>query len=262
MKTIYGVVHVPAFPGDPHGTTFDEALSHAMRDAEALASGGVHGLVIENFGSIPFPKGDANHRIPPHQVAALTRIATKCKQSFDLSVGINCLRNDAYSAMGIAAACDLDFIRVNVHVGAAVTDQGIIEGEAYQTLRYRRELGCRAKIFADVLVKHAAPLGVSDPYEVTRDCVHRGLADAVIVSGSGTGVPVDVERLDMVATAAQSVPVFVGSGLTPESFDDIFPRASGAIVGTWFKRAGITRNPVDASRVRDFMDQVAAWSPH
>ena len=126
MKTIYGVVHVPAFPGDPHGTTFDEAVSHAMRDAEALASGGVHGLVIENFGSIPFPKGDALNRIPPHQVAAVTRIATKCKQAFEVAVGVNCLRNDAYSAMGIAAACDLDFIRVNVHVGAAEAGDGIV----------------------------------------------------------------------------------------------------------------------------------------
>lgn len=259
MKTIYGVVHVQALPGDPHGTTFEEAISCAMRDAEALANGGVHGIVIENFGSIPFVKGDASQRLPPHQVAALTKIAARCKSNFDLEIGINCLRNDAYSAMGIAAACDLDFIRVNVHVGAAVTDQGLIEGEAAHTLRYRRELGCRAKVFADVLVKHAAPLGVTDPYDATRDCVHRGLADAVIVSGSGTGEPVSLERLQIVNRAAASVPVFVGSGLTPDAFDDVLPLISGAIVGTWFKRAGITRNPVDTKRVREFMDTIEAW---
>lgn len=259
MKTVYGVVHVPALPGDPHGTTFEEAYTCAMRDAEALAAGGVHGIVIENFGSIPFVKGDASQRLPPHQVAALTKIAAKCRSSFDLDVGVNCLRNDAYSALGIAAACDLSFIRVNVHVGAAVTDQGLIEGEAALTLRYRRELGSRAKIFADVLVKHAAPIGVTDPYEATRDCVHRGLADAVIVSGSGTGEPVDVARLRVVRAAAGSVPVFVGSGLTPELFDEILPDVDGGIVGTWFKRAGITRNPVDVARVREFMGAVREW---
>jgi membrane complex biogenesis BtpA family protein len=259
MKTIYGVVHVPALPGDPHGTTFEEAYSNSMRDAEALAAGGVHGIIIENFGSIPFVKGDASNRLPPHQVAALTRIATRCKSTLGIEVGVNCLRNDAYSAMGIAAACELDFIRVNVHVGAAVTDQGLIEGEAHMTLRYRRELGCRAKIFADVLVKHASPLGTSDPHEATRDCVHRGLADAVIVSGSGTGEPVNIERLRTVRLAAASVPVYVGSGLVPELLDEVLPHVSGGIVGTWFKRAAITRNPVDVARVKEFMQEIANW---
>ncbi len=73
---------------------------------------------------------------------------------------MNVLRNDALAALGVAVAAGADFIRVNVHTGAMLTDQGIIQGEADQTLRMRRYLNAeRIQIFADVLVKHAVPLG-------------------------------------------------------------------------------------------------------
>ena len=40
------------------------------------------------------------------------------------------LRNDARAALAVAAATGAAFIRVNVHAGAVVADQGILEGEA------------------------------------------------------------------------------------------------------------------------------------
>ena len=40
-----------------------------------------------------------------------------------------------------------------------LTDQGLIEGNAYDTLRFRQQICPRVKIFADVHVKHAVPLG-------------------------------------------------------------------------------------------------------
>lgn len=160
MKTIYGVVHVPALPGDALGTSYAEAYTWAMRDMERLADGGVHGIVIENFGSVPFHKGDRSNPIPPHQVAALTVLAQACRENFPtLKLGINCLRNDARAALGVAAATGAHFIRVNVHTSAVVTDQGVIEGDAANTLSYRQSVGVDIKIFADILVKHAVPMG-------------------------------------------------------------------------------------------------------
>ena len=81
-----------------------------------------------------------------------------------IAIGINVLRNDARAALAIAAVVGAACIRVNVHTGARVTDQGLVEGRAAETLRLRRALGAESvAIWADVNVKHSAPLGPRDP---------------------------------------------------------------------------------------------------
>jgi uncharacterized protein len=257
---IVGVVHLLPLPGDPlagPGAGFGDAERRALDDAGVLVEGGVDGLIVENFGSAPFVKGTEGHRAPPHQVAALALVARELLVRFGKPVGVNVLRNDAPAAIGVAAAARASFARVNVHVGAMVTDQGLIEGEAAYTLRYRDALGARAvAIWADVLVKHAAPLGPLDPGQAARDCLERGLADALIVTGAATGEPVSIERLRQVAEAAEGAPVWLGSGLTPQSAESLAPLARGAIVGTWFKQGGEVRAPVEAGRVRELVAAV------
>ena len=159
IRGLIGVIHLPPMPGDPKAcadTSFNQVVDFAMRDVDALVAGGVHGIIVENFGSAPFQRGDATSRLPPHQVALMARVVGACVANSGVPIGVNCLRNDAQSALGIAAATGAEFIRVNVHSGAYLTDQGIIEGEAWRTLRYRKELGVEhVAILADVLVKHA-----------------------------------------------------------------------------------------------------------
>jgi len=257
---LIGVVHLPALPGDPRhvGALFAEIEDQALADAEALAGGGVEGLILENFGSAPFPRGSGAQRAPSHHVAALAILARECTRRFELPVGVNCLRNDALAALGIAAAAGAAFVRINVHTGAYVTDQGLIEGQAYESLRYRRALGAAddVAILADVLVKHAAPLAPIDVGAAVRDCFDRGLADAVIVTGEATGAPLSRERLQQAREAAGDRPVLIGSGLTPGRVDALAPLADGAIVGTWLKRGGELHAPVDPQRVRELADAV------
>jgi hypothetical protein len=254
VRGFLGVVHLPAFPGDPRhdGASFGALEDRALADAEALVEGGVDGLILENFGSAPFIKGTGAARTPPHQVATLALLARECSRRLGVLVGVNCLRNDAESALGIAAAAGASFIRVNVHTGAYVTDQGVIEGRAHDTLRYRQALGAEGvSILADVLVKHAAPLAPLTPTAAVHDCLQRGLADAVIVTGEATGAPVSVELLEEVRGAAGTAGVFIGSGLTPERVEALAPLADGAIVGTWLKQGGDVHAPVDPARVRE-----------
>jgi len=257
ISGIYGVVHLPALPGDPRsdGEGFAAVYDRAMADAQALVAGGCAGIVIENFGSAPFCKGSPDDRAPPHQLAALTVVATRCRERFDVPIGINVLRNDGPAALGVAAATDAAFVRINVHVGAYVTDQGLIEGEAAHTLRYRSALAARSVgIWADVLVKHATPLAPVSATDATKDCVHRGLADAVIVTGNATGGTVSRDDLAAVADAAHPAAVVIGSGLTPERIDELAPLAHAAIVGTYLKRDGDVAAPVDEARVRALVD--------
>jgi len=254
-----GVVHLPAMPGDPRYESggFDGVYDFALRDADALIEGGADGIIVENFGSAPFWRGDRASRIPPHQLALMTRVVGELVTRCALPVGVNCLRNDVHSALGIAAATGAAFVRVNVHTGAYLTDQGVIEGEAAESLRYRGAIGAtHVKILADVLVKHAAPMAPLNISDAVKDTLHRGCADGVIVTGIATGGAVDEGELSEAAQAAGDEAVFVGSGLDPTRAQALAARLTGALVGTWLKQEGILEAPVDPRRVRSFADAV------
>ncbi|MCL2325056.1 MAG: BtpA/SgcQ family protein [Proteobacteria bacterium] len=253
-RGLIGVVHLPALPGDPchDGRSLSDIVSFALTDAGALIEGGVDALILENFGSAPFPKGTLAQPMPPHHAAIMTVVGQEIRRSYpDAVLGINCLRNDGMSALGIAVAVGAQFIRVNILTGAYVTDQGLIEGDAYSLLRYRQQLGAsHIAILADVLVKHAAPLAPLSATDATKDTLHRGMADGIIVTGSGTGEPVDSCVLSEVFAAAEGKPVLLGSGVKVETLGNYVALIQGAIVGTALKFDGSVSRPVDISRVR------------
>jgi hypothetical protein len=133
-----------------------------------------------------------------------------------------------------------------------VTDQGVVIGRAHETLRLRDRLDADVDVLADVAVKHSAALGEARPLaEQAEEALGRGLADGLVVSGPGTGEPVDVEVLETVAAVAAThgAPLFVGSGVTESTVSDLLAVADGAIVGTALKRGAETTAPVDRDRV-------------
>ena len=242
------MVHLPPLPGAPGAQSMRDVLAVARRDAGRLAAAGFPALVVENYGDVPFLPG----AVAPVTVAAMARVLLAVRDEVgDLPLGVNVLRNDAASALGLAAACGLQAIRVNVHSGARVTDQGIVQGRAWETVRLRATWGAEAvAIWADIRVKHSAPLGAERPAaEEVAEAVERGHADAVIITGPGTGSPVDPAELAAVC-GASAAPVLVGSGVTEETVGHILAQARGAIVGTATKEGGVTTAPVDPARAR------------
>ena len=135
-----------------------------------------------------------------------------------------------------------------------VADQGILESGAYDSLRYRRLLGLDIRILADVQAKHGMPLAPIPLEQEARDCVSRGLADGLVVSGAATGEPTPMNDLKRVRGAVPHVPLLVGSGATPETAAALLSIADGLIVGTAVKRDGILANPVDPGRVRRLVE--------
>src|SRR4029453_4879166 len=129
-----GMLHLPALPGSPlYGGSLSAIREAMLRDAQLLAAGGVHGLMMENFGDVPFFPG----RVPAHVVAHMTAIAADVRARVELPLGINVLRNDGLSALAVAHACGAQFIRVNVLCGVRVADQGLLHGIAHELLRER-----------------------------------------------------------------------------------------------------------------------------
>lgn len=252
-KPIVGMVHLGPLPGSARDSgDLDQVIARAVADARTLAAAGIDGLMVENFFDAPFCKS----RVPPATIAAITRAILAVREAVDLPIGVNVLRNDVESAVAIAHVCGCAFVRCNVYVGAAVTDQGIIEGAAREALAARRALDAGVRIWADVGVKHAVILGNAPIADQASDAVERGLADALIVTGPATGSATPIERIRE-AKDATNAPVLVGSGLTAESAPTLLSVADGAIVGTSIKRDGRPDAPVDADRVRALMRAVA-----
>ena len=253
IQPVIGMVHLRPLPGSPSGGAFEDALESAQADAEALTAAGVDGLIVENFGDAPFAKDS----VPPATVAALAVVCRELRRDHNVALGVNVLRNDAEAALSIATITGADFFRVNVHVGAVVADQGVIEGKARETLLLRRALGSSALLFADVRVKHARPLGGEPGLEgllqEAKDALKRGGADALILSGAATGAAADLGEFRLVREAIPDAPLVVGSGVTLENLRDFWNLADGMIVGSALKQSGDPRSPVDPEKAREFV---------
>jgi membrane complex biogenesis BtpA family protein len=230
----------------------EAVIDRAEQEAVALVSGGVDGIIVENFFDAPFPKDC----VDPAVVSAMSVVVQRLKNLVTLPIGVNVLRNDAHSAMAIAACVQAQFIRVNVLSGVMATDQGLIEGQAHQLLRYRRELGSDVKILADVLVKHARPLGSPNLTTAVQETIERGLADGIILSGWATGSPPSLEDLELASAAANGTPVFIGSGADWENIPQLIQAADGVIVSSSLKRRGRIEQPIDPIRVSQFVESM------
>jgi len=237
------MIHLEPLPGAPgFGGDMNAIVVAAVRDATTLADAGFDGLMVENFGDAPFFAED----VPKTTVAAMASAVGAVISATTLPTGVNVLRNDAAAALAIAAATGAGFIRVNVLSGTMFTDQGPIVGRAAAIGRMRAALCPDVAILADVFVKHATPPAGLTLEAAAKDLSARGGADAIVVSGPGTGSPADPEDLEVVR-AASALPVFVGSGVDEDTVGALLTTADGAIVGTAVKSGGVT-TPVDAER--------------
>ena len=251
VTAVIGMIHLRALPGSPRWAgSMDAVIDAALDDARALAEGGADALLVENHGDMPF----APVRVDAATVAAMAVAVQAVRAAVPLPVGVNVLKSDALSALAVASATGAVFIRVNVHVGAVVADQGLLQSTSYESLRYRRLLGLDIKILADVQAKHAVPLAPVPIEMETRDAVARGLADGLVVTGVATGEPTAMADLKKVRGAAPGMPLLVGSGATADNAAELLSVADGLIVGTSVKRDGVLANPVDAERVRRLVD--------
>lgn len=258
-RPLIGMVHLPPLPGAPrYDGTRQEIRARALADALVLAENGMDGVLVENYGDVPYHPTD----VPKHTVAELTATIRELGIAIDLPVGVNVLRNDATAALSIGAAGGCSFVRVNVHTGARETDQGRIDGEAHETLRLRERLDADLSIFADVAVKHSAGVADRSMERIVTETVERGLADALVVSGHSTGEAATHDALAQVLDARDDhvpdVPVFLGSGVGPNNAEELLELADGAIVGTALKEDGVTDNPVTKDRVAALVEAIGA----
>ncbi len=251
-KPIIAPIQLLPLPGSSRfGGSMEAVVDAALTDLAALESGGVDGYILENLGDAPFLKD----QVPPETVAAVSRVAAEVKRRTSRPFGVNVLRNAGRAALAVAQAFGGSFVRVNVLTEAYVTDQGLIEGIAADLLRARRALGAeRVAVFADVHVKHAAPLLPRPIRDSALDMVERGGADVLVVSGSRTGAAAEVA--DVEAVRGLGADVVLGSGVRGSNVSSMLGVADGGIVATAFRPDGDLSKRVDAALVDAFMEVV------
>ena len=249
-KALIGVIHCPAFPGSPRydGRSMQSIIDACMQDVNAYMQGGMNGLIVENHGDIPFLKPD---KIGPETTGFLSVITDRIIREVDCPVGVNVLANAPVPAIAVAAATGASFIRVNQWANAYVANEGFVEGRAGEALRYRASLHANdVRVFADSHVKHGSHAIVADRSigELTRDLAFFD-ADAVIATGHRTGNSTTAEEIDEIRLAS-SLPLMVGSGVTPDNIADTLSRVDGVIVASSLKRDGDWWNEVQVERVK------------
>ena len=251
-----GVIHLPPLPGSPRATLSAEKQLHharewAIKESLTLSRAGFDGLIIENFGDTPFFKECA----PPEVLASMAIIVDSVRKKVSCAIGVNVLRNDARGALAVAGVCGADFIRVNVLCGVYATDQGLIEGNAALLARERKRLAPGIAIFADTHVKHARSLSSPDLETSIEETALRAGADAVIITGSTTGRAVELGDFSKGLSTAKrvGVPLYVGSGVTPENGRVLTGEGAGVIVGSYLRRGGVAGAPLDSHRIKTFV---------
>jgi membrane complex biogenesis BtpA family protein len=251
-KVLIGMIHCPAFPGAPRyrGAEVAAIYDACMRDANALIEGGMHGLIVENHGDIPFSKPED---IGPETAAFMAVVTDRIARAVGVPLGINVLANAPIPAFAIAMAGGAKFIRVNQWANAYVANEGFMEGRAAEAMRYRSLLRAEhIKVFADSHVKHGSHAIVADRpiEELTRDLAFFD-ADVIIATGQRTGNAATIAEIETIG-AATGLPLLVGSGVDKSNIADVLKRTNGVIVASSLKQGGVWWNPVDVERVREF----------
>jgi hypothetical protein len=254
FPSLIGMVHLPPLPGSPRFEgDLDSVIAFSVRDAHVLKQAGFPALMIENFGDAPF----FPDQVAPITVAAMTRAVATIAEAAGLPIGVNVLRNDALAALAIAAATGAAMIRVNVLTGLMNTDQGPIVGKAAEVARQRQTDCPEVAILADVFVKHATPPFGLTIEQAALDTWERGGADALIVSGTGTGAAPDLEEAARLRKAVPDAKIFVGSGASAATLGALAEVADGAIVGSSLKANGRISDQVDPDRARELVRAAA-----
>ena len=251
---LIGMVHVGALPGTPYGDQPVEALvAQAVIEAKQIEQAGFDAMIVENMHDAPYVHGD---ELGPEIVAAMTRVVHAVRSAVSIPIGVQILSGGNTRALAVAHSTGGAFIRCENFVFAHVADEGLLhKAEAGALLRYRKTIGANdIKVFCDIKKKHAshAITGDIDIAEFAHAGEFFG-ADGFIVTGLSTGKPTELDDVQAVRNAT-SLPVLVGSGVTPENAGALSDYADALIVGSWIKSDGFWKNAVDADRAKLMVD--------
>ena len=254
FKKVFGMVHVGALPGTPHFRgSMTDIIRKAVKEAELLLEYGFDGIILENMHDLPY----LNRQVGAEIISGMTAVSTAVRSITDSEIGIQVLAGANKAALAIASICELDFIRAEGYIFSQISDEGMMNGDAGELQRYRRQIGAEeVKIYCDIKKKHSAHAITADiDIAETAKAAEFFLADGAIVTGISTGSPADKAELERVGKAVDCQ-VLIGSGLTNDNLAEYWDLADGFIIGSYLKIDGLWSNDLDVERCRLLMELV------
>lgn len=252
-QPIIGLLHLRPLPGDPFfpkDGTIDSVIDAARADLEALQSGGVDGILITNEFSLPYQK-----KVSAVTTASIAMVVGALKSSFTVPYGVEAIY-DGDATMEVCAATGASFTRC-LFTGAWAGDLGLIDRDVAYTLRLKKALGLDAlRMFYFVTSEGEVFLNDRSTADITKSLLFNCRPDALVVGGSAAGENPGPELVRSIRSVSKGTPVVCGTGCRLDNVADVLAAGDGAFVGTTFKKDGLFDNPVDAARVRAFMDRV------
>lgn len=254
LKAIIGMIHIGALPGTPKfADDIPKIIKKALYEARVYQENGIDALMIENMHDVPYLKNDVGHEIS----SLMAIIAYQIKQQTNLPLGIQILAGANKAALSAAKNAGADFIRAEGFVFGHLADEGYIDSNAAELLRFRKNINAdKIAVFTDIKKKHSS-------HALTQDLdiaemAHAAkffLSDGVIVTGMHTGDTADSKEI-IKTKKSTKLPVIVGSGINYDNIVDYLPLADAFIVGSYFKKDGYWENDLDKKRIKSFMKLV------
>ena len=122
-----------ALPGTPKSTySVEKIIKQALHEAQVFEDAGVDAVMIENMHDVPY----LNRDVGPEIISLMTAIAVILRQKLKLSLGIQVLAGANQAALAVALAANFDFIRTEGFVFGHLADEGWMNSDAGELLRY------------------------------------------------------------------------------------------------------------------------------
>jgi len=229
-KPLIGMIHLAGANG--------EKVKRALHELEIFESEGLDGAIVENY-----------HGGRQDVIQVLRLAKTK------LVMGINILPNEFDLAFAYVGEYGARFIQLDYVAGCYDKAPRGIDFREYVMAR-RRHPG--------VFVLGGVHPKYYEPFSDLREdlCEAKTRAEAVVVTGEGTGKETPLEKIKEFRRHLGSHPLIVGAGLTPQNAYAQLRIADGAIVGSSLKEDNDTQKPVDRHKVRDLVQAVKELRPY
>lgn len=253
-SVVIGMIHVQALPGTPKNhLPMTEIRNKACIDATNYKNAGVDAILIENMHDIPY----LNRQVGPEIVASMSVICNEVKRvANNLPCGVQVLAGANKEALAVAKAANFDFIRAEGFVFSHIADEGTMNSDAGEVLRYRKQIGADSVlVFTDIKKKHSSHFLTSDVNILEMaEAAEFFLSDGIVLTGKTTGEATSVKEMHCVKDTV-NIPVLIGSGVDDNNVEQ-YLGAHAMIIGSHFKEDGHWSNPVSFDRVHSFMSKI------
>ena len=253
-KPVIGMIHVDPLPGSPlYRGDLKKIIQKSILEAMIYIENDIDSIAIENMHDVPYLK----RAVGPEVTSTMSIIAYEIKNKTDLPVGIQILAGANKEALAAANSAGIDFIRAEGFIYGHMADEGFMESDAGELLRYRKAINAEnVLIFTDIKKKHSSHSITEDITLIeTARTAEFFLSDGLIITGTSTGAQTETEEIKSVKKNT-NLHVLVGSGITEQNIENYFPISDGFIVGSYFKKNGNWKNTVDKKRVKSLMKKI------